>query len=153
MPTSPIDISSLVAQSDLTPDLKNRLSPLLDAAINSSSSSSSSPSNIEAAAAAIDETCPRNQDAEGFLWPLWDLLIDIAKCIPLDDNERISSLVGIVTSLQAKQQQGETVEIWGSSHDLWSDLPLFGAVMREAWNGESPESFRHVQVRSFAKNC
>ncbi|PTB77829.1 hypothetical protein M440DRAFT_1421569 [Trichoderma longibrachiatum ATCC 18648] len=159
MPTSPIDISSLVAQSDLTPDLKNRLSPLLDAAINSSSSSSSSPSNIEAAAAAIDEVCPRNQDAEGFLWPLWDLLIDIAKCIPLDDNERISSLVGIVTSLQAKQQQGETVEIWGSSHDLWSDLPLFGAVMREAWNGNpdfegSPEDAAKIaewlSLNSFA---
>ncbi|KAH0492640.1 hypothetical protein TgHK011_007585 [Trichoderma gracile] len=155
MSASPIDVSSLVAQSSFAPEIEARLSPLLDAAINNSSSSSST--NIEAAATAIDEACPRNQDSESFLWPLWNLLIDISQRISPDNEERINSLVGIVTSLRAKQ--GGTLEIWGSSQDLWSDLPLFGAVMREAWNGtpnfdgspeEATEIAQWISLNSFA---
>lgn len=152
MPPSPIDVSSLVTESKLSPDIQARLSPLLDAAItnNSADTTSSSTDVIEAAAAAaIDEACPRNEDAESFLWPLWTLLIDISKRIPLNDDggddERINSLVGIVASLKAKQ--GGTVDIWGSSHDLWSDLPLFGAVMREEWNGEHRRTFNSSKPR------
>ncbi|KAL6874998.1 hypothetical protein J3F83DRAFT_535432 [Trichoderma novae-zelandiae] len=135
MATSPIDITSLVTESGLTPEAQTKLSPLLDAAINSSGGNGTGSAEVEAAANGIDEACPRNEDAESFLWSLWNLLIDVSERIPLDD-ERVNSLVGIVASLKAKQ--GGTVEIWGSSHGLWSDLPLLGPVMREAWNG-SPE--------------
>ncbi|KAK1251939.1 hypothetical protein MKX07_007418 [Trichoderma sp. CBMAI-0711] len=158
MSASPIDVSSLVTESKFSPDIEAKLSPLLDAAINNSADSSSTDVIEAAAAAAIDEACPRNEDAENFLWQLWTLLINISKRIPLDDDdERIGSLVGIVASLKAKQ--GGTVDIWGSSHDLWSDLPLFGAVMREAWNGNpdfnsSPEDAAKIaqwlSLNSFA---
>lgn len=126
MSTSSIDFRHLVTGNDFTPEIESKLADLLDAAINRSTSP-------EAAADGIDKLCPRNEDAEGFLWSLWSLLADVAKRIPLDDP-RLQQLVEILKALNAKQTG--SVEIWGSQHELWADMPLFGAVMREEWNGE-----------------
>ncbi|KAL7955514.1 hypothetical protein V8C34DRAFT_244496 [Trichoderma compactum] len=128
MAASPLDFRHLVTGNDLTPETESKLADLLDAAINGTASA-------RATADGIDGLCPRNQDAESFLWSLWTLLADVAKRIPLDDP-RLQSLVEMLEALNAKQSG--SVEIWGSQHELWADMPLFGAVVREEWNA-SPE--------------
>ncbi|KAL7788818.1 hypothetical protein V8C43DRAFT_287180 [Trichoderma afarasin] len=128
MSTSSIDFRVIVTGHDFTPEVESKLADLLDAAINRGTSP-------QAAADGIDKLCPRNEDAEGFLWSLWTLLADVAKRIPLDDP-RLQHLVEILKALHAKQTG--SVEVWGSQHELWADMPLFGAVMREEWNA-SPE--------------
>ncbi|KAL7907126.1 hypothetical protein GGI35DRAFT_481683 [Trichoderma velutinum] len=128
MSTSPLDFRSIVTGYDFTPETESKLADLLDAAINGTASA-------EKTADGIDKLCPQNEDAEGFLWSLWLLLIDVAKRTPFDDP-RLQSLVDILKALNAKQSG--SVEIWGSQHELWADMPLFGAVMREQWNA-SPE--------------
>lgn len=132
MSQSLIDFRSLVDSYDFAPDGKekfNTLFGLLDKAIGSSTSGTGA---NEAVANSIDEIS-NHDEPEGFLWTLWTLLIEISKRIPLDDA-RAQSLVEITQKLKAKQSA--TVEVWGSSYSLWSDMPLFGAVMREAWNGK-----------------
>ncbi|KAL7938502.1 hypothetical protein V8C35DRAFT_80149 [Trichoderma chlorosporum] len=128
MSSSAIGLRSLISSDDFSPETGSKLADLLDASLNGSA-------GAEAAADGIDKLCPRNEDAEGFLWSLWGVLIGVSKQIPLDDA-RLRKLVEILKALSAKQRG--TVEIWGSQHELWADMPLFGAVMREAWNG-SPE--------------
>lgn len=132
MSESLIDFRSLVDSYDFAPDGQekfNTLFGLLDKAIGSSTSGTDA---NEAVANGIDEISNRDEP-EGFLWTLWTLLIEISKRIPLDDS-RAQSLVEITQKLKAKQSA--TVEVWGSTYSLWTDMPLFGAVMREAWNGE-----------------
>ncbi|QYS95712.1 hypothetical protein H0G86_002988 [Trichoderma simmonsii] len=128
MSTSTLDFRVIVTGQDFTPEVESKLADLLDAAINRGTSP-------EVTADGIDKLCPRNEDAEGFLWSLWSLLADVAKRIPLDDP-RLQHLVKILKALNAKQTG--SVEIWGSQHELWADMPLFGAVMREEWNA-SPD--------------
>ncbi|KAL6803835.1 hypothetical protein J3E68DRAFT_391653 [Trichoderma sp. SZMC 28012] len=128
MSTSTLNFRVIVAGYDFTPEVESQLAGLLDAAINHTASA-------QVTADGIDKLCPRNEDAEGFLWSLWSLLADTAKHIPLDDP-RLQHLVEILKALNAKQTG--SVEIWGSQHELWADMPLFGAVMREEWNA-SPE--------------
>ncbi|PTB44074.1 hypothetical protein M441DRAFT_340886 [Trichoderma asperellum CBS 433.97] len=130
MSESLIDFRSLVDSYDFAPDGQekfNTLFGLLDKAIGSSTSGTDA---NEAVANGIDEISNRDEP-EGFLWTLWTLLIEISKRIPLDDS-RAQSLVEITQKLKAKQSA--TVEVWGSTYSLWTDMPLFGAVMREAWN-------------------
>lgn len=132
MSESLIDFRSLVDSYDFAPDGQekfNTLFGLLDKAIGSSTSGTDA---NEAVANSIDEISNRDEP-EGFLWTLWTLLIEISKRIPLDDP-RAQSLVEITQKLKVKQSA--TVEVWGSTYSLWTDMPLFGAVMREAWNGE-----------------
>jgi hypothetical protein len=126
MSTSTLDFRLLVTDNDFTPEVESQLADLLDGAINGTASA-------QVTADGIDKLCPRNEDAESFLWSLWTLLADTSKRIPLDDP-RLQHLVEILKALNAKQTG--SVEIWGSQHELWADMPLFGAVMREEWNGE-----------------
>ncbi|KAL7924678.1 hypothetical protein ACQKWADRAFT_285657 [Trichoderma austrokoningii] len=132
MSESLIDFRSLVDSYDFAPDGQekfNTLFDLVDKAIGSSTSHTSDAN--EAVANGIDEI--RNHDEpEGFLWTLWTLLIEVSKRIPLDDP-RVQSLVEITQKL--KVRRSAAVEVWGSTYSLWTDMPLFGAVMREAWNG------------------
>ncbi|KAL7951829.1 hypothetical protein V8C42DRAFT_339736 [Trichoderma barbatum] len=128
MSVSSIDFRSLIATHGFTPETESKLADLLDGAINGTTSA-------QVTADGLDKLCPRDDQAEGSLWSLWSLLIDVSKRIPLDDA-RLQSLVEILKALNAKKSG--SVEIWGSQHGLWNDMPLFGAVMREAWNG-SPE--------------
>ncbi|KAM0252878.1 hypothetical protein ACHAQJ_007508 [Trichoderma viride] len=135
MSESLIDFRSLVATYDFAPDGQEKFTSLfglLDAAIGSTASRTDDAN--EAVADGIDKMCPQDEP-EGFLWTLWTLLIEIAKRIPLDDA-RAQSLVEITRNLKAKQSA--SIEIWTSPHKLWTDMPLFGAVMREAWNA-APE--------------
>lgn len=133
MSESLIDFRSLVDSYDFAPDGQDRFNTLfglLDKAIGSSAGRTSGAN--EAVANGIDQMCDHDEP-EGFLWTLWTLLIEISKRIPLDDP-RAESLVDIAHKLKAKQSAA--VEVWGSTYSLWTDMPLFGAVMREAWNGE-----------------
>lgn len=132
MASAPIDLRALAATYDFPPETETKLVDLLNAVVNSSADRRAGAA--EAAAAGIDQLCPRNDEAEGFLWSLWTFIIDIAKGTPTD-HVRIQDLVDAVEALKAKQSG--TIEIWESWQSLWADMPLFGAVMREAWNGES----------------
>ncbi|KAH6605692.1 hypothetical protein Trco_004845 [Trichoderma cornu-damae] len=128
MAAPPIDLRALVATCGFAPEAGTKLANLLDAALDGSAGR---PDAAAAAADGIDELCPRSEDAEGFLWSLWTLLVDVSKRIPLGDW-RMNGLVEVVEKLKAKQ--GGSVEIWGSSSSLWADMPLLGPVMREAWD-------------------
>jgi hypothetical protein len=134
MSESLIDFRSLIATYDFAPDGKEKftnLFGLLDAAIGSTASRTDDAN--DAVANGIDEMCPRDEP-EGYLWTLWTLFIEISKRIPLDDA-RAQSLVEIIQKLKSKKTA--SIETWGSPHSLWTDMPLFGAVMRESWNGKS----------------
>ncbi|KAM0466043.1 hypothetical protein ACHAPV_000996 [Trichoderma viride] len=156
MSESLIDFRSLVDSYDFAPDGREKfdtLFGLLDKAIGSSASHTSDAN--EAVANGIDEIS-NHDEPEGYLWTLWTLLIEISKRIPLDDP-RVQSLVEITQKLKAKKSA--TVEVWGSKYSLWTDMPLFGAVMREAWNGtpnydNSPEDATKIaqwkSLNSFA---
>ena len=69
---------------------------------------------------------------EDYLWTMWTLLERIAKKVPASDP-RQQLLVSIVRKLQAKDR--ETIKIWGNDSKVWTELPMLGPTMREAWNG------------------
>ncbi|KAL7931754.1 hypothetical protein V8C35DRAFT_309411 [Trichoderma chlorosporum] len=129
----PIDFRALVAPHHFAPETETKLADLLKAAVNADKYYFETYADaIRAAANYIDQLCPRNEDAEAFLWALWTIIIDVAKRIPFDDYERVENFMEVIKAL--KHKGSGRVEIWGASHNLWADLPLFGAVMREAWN-------------------
>ncbi|KFY21738.1 hypothetical protein V493_07159 [Pseudogymnoascus sp. VKM F-4281 (FW-2241)] len=73
-------------------------------------------------------------DIEGGLRPVWGSIVDVAA-----DTEHQSQgpLVAVVRAVQqqdfAKDGASE-VTVWGEKVKVWSDLPLFGATVRDAWN-------------------
>ena len=73
-------------------------------------------------------------DIEGGLRPVWESIIDVAA-----DTEHHSQepLVAVVRAVQqqnfAKDGESEII-VWGEKVKVWSDLPLFGASVRDAWN-------------------
>jgi hypothetical protein len=63
---------------------------------------------------------------------LWSVLIDKAQSISWDDAAQ-DRLVGLLKEIKCLPPPTHPApQIWGSS--LWSDLPTFGASMRERWN-------------------
>lgn len=72
-------------------------------------------------------------DIEGGLRPVWGSIIDVAADT---DHQSQEPLVAV---LRAVQQQNfangaSEVTVWGEKVKMWSDLPLFGASVRDAWN-------------------
>ncbi|OBT67492.1 hypothetical protein VE03_02967 [Pseudogymnoascus sp. 23342-1-I1] len=72
-------------------------------------------------------------DIEGSLRPVWGSIIDVAA-----DTEHQSQepLVAVVRAVQQQNfaNGGGEVTVWGEKVKVWSDLPLFGASVRDAWN-------------------
>ncbi|KAI9774142.1 MAG: hypothetical protein M1840_005235 [Geoglossum simile] len=112
-----------------------------------------------AAAEELNRLCPSTesgQDAELYLWTLWDVLIRIAGVIPHDaDHPGHETLVAILQRLQSLQTGG-TDEL-----RMWEDLPLFEAFMKDDWinpasNGAIPGSqcaWEWRNLNSFASRC
>ncbi|KAF4504763.1 hypothetical protein G6O67_008172 [Ophiocordyceps sinensis] len=68
---------------------------------------------------------------EDFLWSLWVLLIATVKNVPADDA-RQQLLVETVAQLTKKRDT--PVSLWGQETKVWSELPMLGPCMRDAWN-------------------
>ncbi|KAB8249336.1 hypothetical protein F9C07_2285741 [Aspergillus flavus] len=87
------------------------------------------------------------EDLETFLWQLWDIVIQGAREI-LHDHPLQDRLVELVSALT--EIPPVTVELWESKTCLWTDLPLLGPSMREAWispthNNSKPTSDEVVE--------
>lgn len=109
---------------------------LLDVFDNAVNGPQATETAAEAAASELDGLYPASSaDVEEYLWEMWTLLQRVAKKISASDA-RQQHLVNIVAKLKAKDR--ETVQLWGNESKVWSDLPMLGPTMREAWNGRPP---------------
>lgn len=126
-----IDLSAVGADSDGSP-LVPKILAVLSAAVNDPPPAGLS---AEGAAAELDALYPAGdaKAAEGFLWALWSLLIGVAQKIPADDP-RQQLLAEVVRELAGKRD--EEVVLWNQKTRVWSELPMLGPCMREAWNRE-----------------
>ncbi|KAK4977511.1 hypothetical protein LTR66_003915 [Elasticomyces elasticus] len=70
------------------------------------------------------------EEAESYLWETWGTFIEIAKQIPCD-HVSMDRLVELVNSLSSLPPT--IVTVWTANLRLWTDLPLLGPSMREAW--------------------
>lgn len=66
---------------------------------------------------------------------VWETLIDIAVQTP---HEYQTPLVETVSEIQklnlSTEEDGRRYDVWGEKLNLWSDMPLLGPSLREAWN-------------------
>ncbi|RDA93915.1 hypothetical protein CP533_4507 [Ophiocordyceps camponoti-saundersi (nom. inval.)] len=89
----------------------------------------------DSAAESLDKLYPADGDdvgaVEDFLWSLWSLLVGTVKKIPAEDG-RQKLLVDVVASLRLRRDQ--EVELWGQKTRVWTELPMLGPCMRDAWN-------------------
>ncbi|KAA8647173.1 hypothetical protein EYZ11_003851 [Aspergillus tanneri] len=104
-----------------------------------------SPDSIRVATQEIDKLNPArhlqegckvpDNDLEEFLWQTWDAFISVARQVPHDHpfQDRMVDLVEALTLLPPLN-----VEIWQTNTRLWTDLPLLGPSMREAWISPEP---------------
>ncbi|PHH74198.1 hypothetical protein CDD80_3246 [Ophiocordyceps camponoti-rufipedis] len=131
-PPPPVDLSDLPAST--SPSSANpsqheaAIINLLSATVNDADPSARS------AADALDKLYPAGQDVgvvEDFLWSLWSLLVGTVKKIPAHDA-RQKLLVDIVARL--RDSRDDEVELWGQKTRVWSELPMLGPCMRDAWN-------------------
>ncbi|UNI22578.1 hypothetical protein JDV02_008454 [Purpureocillium takamizusanense] len=136
-----IDLSSLAPPSSSTTDADAAAAPsheskildVLGAAVNGSAPTELS---AEATAGEVDKlyvaaTAAGGSNAEDFLWAWWSLLVGVVKLIPADDA-RMQLLVSVVGRLKARRD--DEVEMWGQKTRVWSELPMLGPNMRDAWN-------------------
>ncbi|KAB8067133.1 hypothetical protein BDV29DRAFT_200699 [Aspergillus leporis] len=96
-----------------------------------------------------------SDDMEIFLWSTWGIFIHIAKQIPHDHpwQDRLVELIRALTLIVPM-----TVEIWGKPRRVWTDLPILGPSMREAWvcptysgdRSTTDEVDRWINLNSFA---
>ncbi|KAI9151755.1 hypothetical protein HJFPF1_08965 [Paramyrothecium foliicola] len=132
MAGSLIDLQPLIAHPQSpNSQLEAQLLDTLDAAINALSPTELS---AETTAGELDNRYPAGrgaEDVEAYLWTLWTLYLNVAKKVPANDV-RQQLLVTVVKKLKAKDR--ETLSLWGNDTKIWSDLPMLGPCMREAWN-------------------
>ncbi|PFH59561.1 hypothetical protein XA68_12193 [Ophiocordyceps unilateralis] len=86
------------------------------------------------AAETLDELYPAGDDVgaiEDYLWSLWSLLVGAVKKIPAQDK-RQQLIVDVIARLRDSRDQ--EVELWGQKTKVWSELPMLGPCMRDAWN-------------------
>ncbi|KAM4062967.1 hypothetical protein HRG_010470 [Hirsutella rhossiliensis] len=129
-----IDLSCLSPDKDTdNKDGAAREAKMLDvlsAAVNSAEST-----DAAAATAATDldklYRAEKPDAVEDFLWSLWMLLIATVKKVPADDA-RQQLLVETVAQLTRKRD--DPVKLWGQDTKVWSELPMLGPCMRDAWN-------------------
>ncbi|KAM5444714.1 hypothetical protein MferCBS31731_000169 [Microsporum ferrugineum] len=102
---------------------------------------------------ASDDAKPK-EDYESFLLEIWNSLIEVARQIPSDHASQ-DRLVELVKAL--RELPSTNAEIWGNTVRVWTDLPLLGPAMREAWIGppsgnahSSNDAQRWVNQNAFA---
>ncbi|KAH7312396.1 hypothetical protein B0I35DRAFT_436896 [Stachybotrys elegans] len=120
-----IDLHSLAARG--SSQLDAQLLDILDAHVNASTPP-------DTTAAELDKLYPAgasSEDAENFLWNLWTLFERVVRKIPAGDD-RHQGLISVVEKLKSIDR--ETIQLWGKDTKVWSDLPMLGPTMREAWN-------------------
>jgi len=77
------------------------------------------------------------EDIEISLGSAWKNLLDVAADVPHDDQE---PLVELLRHVQKQDLSAESTldarkfQIWGEQVKIFTDLPLFGAAVRDAWN-------------------
>ncbi len=97
---------------------------------------------IETADTAGEVQSPDGQSTEDRLWTLWYSIIGVAKETPHSDSSNQTALVNLIAALKSRpnphRPQGredlKTNWVWNGSGELWSDLVILGASMRESWN-------------------
>ncbi|POR35209.1 Putative oxidoreductase [Tolypocladium paradoxum] len=126
---STIDLGTISADSDGSP-LVPKIRGILSAAVNDLPPTAQS---AERTAGELDALYPAGdtQAVEGFLWALWSLLIGVAQKIPADDP-RQQLLAQTVQELVGKRD--DEVVLWNQTTRVWSELPMLGPCMREAWD-------------------
>jgi len=72
-------------------------------------------------------------EAENWLWTFWSIFVGVASMIPAHD-ERHELLALTVAELKTKRD--DEVEMWGQRTRVWSELPMLGPIMRDAWSCE-----------------
>ncbi|OTA92448.1 hypothetical protein M434DRAFT_324875 [Hypoxylon sp. CO27-5] len=117
--------------------------------------------DAENAASQIDYYCPpltEKDEAENYLWMVWDLLIDIISSpdVTYEIQEHFISI------LQNLQQIGKgDLRVWTGERRVWRDLPLFPQCMEvslrdpmgemEEFTPETAQIWRNIS--SFAARC
>ncbi|PYH92665.1 hypothetical protein BO71DRAFT_383082 [Aspergillus ellipticus CBS 707.79] len=69
----------------------------------------------------------RDDDVEGFLWQTWQVFLDTAEQTPHDHpgHDKLVQVIIELTKLPSRKVHKEST--------LWSDLPILGPSLREAW--------------------
>lgn len=116
---------------------------VLSAAVSGRGAAGSTDDAAATAAADLDGlyNAERPEAVEDFLWSLWMLLIATVKKVPADDA-RQQLLVETVAQLTKKRD--DPVNLWGQDTRVWSELPMLGPCMRDAWNRKFPPSTQDV---------
>ncbi|KJZ78477.1 hypothetical protein HIM_01868 [Hirsutella minnesotensis 3608] len=129
MAPAKIDLSSLASAGNDDASVEGKILDILSDALNDGAGDNAA----DDAASRINELYPAgNTEAiEDFLWTLWVCLIGAVKKVPADDP-RQQLLVDSVARLKAKRD--DDVELWGQKTKVWSELPMLGPCMRDAWN-------------------
>lgn len=133
MSTAPLK-STEVATGDA---LAKQIADIIDVEVkHATSASAAKTTSAEGTAAEIDQlfqkTLAAHSDgAEDFLYTLWDVVLKSVATIPATD-QRLSQLVDVLQALQKKKTT--EVTIWDAKTWVWTDLPMLGPALRDAWN-------------------
>jgi hypothetical protein len=130
-------LQTLVAKMPLPESLKTPEFTLLNTPSRATTSITNQLTRAVNEAAAANAS---SDDIEGLLWRLWNAIIATASRTPPQEQGQLSYLLqDIAAQRQLENGEGEEVEVWGKK--VWSDLPIFGAAVREVFNsGESSRS-------------
>lgn len=107
---------------------------VLTASIASKTDPSSAARALIAPAEQKFSTGSPESDIEGGLWPVWGSIIDVAADTEHQSQEPLVAVVRAVQQQSFTKDGASEVTVWGETVKVWSDLPLFGASVREAWN-------------------
>ncbi|KYK55149.1 hypothetical protein DCS_07111 [Drechmeria coniospora] len=108
--------------------------------------------SAEEAAADIDKLYPvgSTDAAEEFLWSFWTLLVATVKKVPAtSDPDRMQPMVSMIAHLRSLRD--DEVEMWGQKTRVWSELPMLGPCMRDAWNMRPMFTGTEAETESIAE--
>ncbi|ELR09685.1 hypothetical protein VC83_06234 [Pseudogymnoascus destructans] len=106
--------------------------------LNTSIASKTDPSSAARALTAPAEdkftTGSPESDIEGGLRPVWESILNVAADTEHQSQEHLVAIVRAVQQQNLSKDGASEVTVWGEQVRVWSDLPLFGASVRDAWN-------------------
>lgn len=118
--------------------------------LNSSSSVNDTSSLVTQLTSAVNEAINSNKsadDVEGLLWRLWNAVIATASRTEPESQEKLTQLLSAISQQEdLKDKEGKDVTVWEKR--VWSDLPVFGAAVREIFNNGNSfvDMFSHGHV-------